>query len=239
MGGMLAIAAAATPGSASAVHHAARATPDRATSAQTTARTKARAQVTTGAALQKALNQLVAMPYGPPGVIVIVQHGRRSTVYQAGTASLADRRPLSTSDHARLASFDKTYSGAVVLSLVSSGKLRLSSTIGQVLPALPRAWHPVTLQDVLQHRSGLPDYTKSKALTVASVISRMPAPAEARTQTVEDGVVTARRCGSVSRGIPARPSCPTSCCATSLASRCNSGPAAATSTTTRTTWSPR
>jgi D-alanyl-D-alanine carboxypeptidase len=163
VGGMLAIAAAATPGSAS-VHHAARATPDRATAAQTTARTKARAQVTTGAALQKALNQLVAMPYGSPGVIVIVQHGSRIAVYQAGTASLADRRPLSTSDHARLASFAETYSGAVALSLVSSGKLRLSSTIGQVLPALPRAWHPVTLQDVLQHRSGLPDYTKSKAL---------------------------------------------------------------------------
>ena len=114
--------------------------------------------------MQKALNQLVAMPYGPPGVIVIVQHGGRSAVYQAGTASLADRRPLSTSDHARLASFAKAYSGAVALSLVSSGKLRLSSTIGQILPALPRAWHRVTLQDVLQHRSGLPDYTKSKAL---------------------------------------------------------------------------
>lgn len=164
VGGMLAIAAAATPGSASAVHHAARATPDRATAAQTTARTNASAQVTTGAALQKALNQLVAMPDGPPGVIVIVQHGGRSAIYQAGTASLADRRPLSTSDHARLASFAKAYSGAVALSLVSSGKLRLSSTIGQVLPALPRAWHRVTLQDVLQHRSGLPDYTKSKAL---------------------------------------------------------------------------
>ena len=157
---MLAIAAAATPGSASAVHHAARARPDRVTAAQTTAS----ARVTTGAALQKALNQLVAMPYGPPGVIVIVQHGGQSAVYQAGTASVADRRPLSTSDHARLATFAKTYSGAVALSLVSSGKLRLSSTIGQILPALPRAWHPVTLQDVLQHRSGLPDYTRSKAL---------------------------------------------------------------------------
>jgi D-alanyl-D-alanine carboxypeptidase len=164
VGGMMAIAAAATPGSASAVRHEARATPDRATSAQTTARTKDRAQVTTGVALQKALNDLVAMPYGPPGVIVIAQHGSRSTVYQAGTASLADRRPLSTSDHARLATFAKTYSGAVALSLVSSGKLRFSSTIGQILPALPRAWHRVTLREVLQHRSGLPDYTRSKAL---------------------------------------------------------------------------
>jgi D-alanyl-D-alanine carboxypeptidase len=164
VGGMLAIAAAATPGSASAVHHHGSAASARATLAQVTARTTPGIQATIGPALQQALNQLVAMPDGPPGVIAIVQHGSRSTVYQAGTASLADRRPLAASDHARLATFSKTYSAAVALSLVSSGKLRLSSTIGQVLPGLPRAWHRVTLREVLQHRSGLPDYTQSKAL---------------------------------------------------------------------------
>jgi D-alanyl-D-alanine carboxypeptidase len=164
VGGMLAVAAAATPGSASAVHHLGRATSAQATSAQVTARTAPGIQATIGPALQQALNQLVGMPDGPPGVIVIVQHGSRSAVYQAGTASLAGRRPLSTSDHARLATFAKTYIGAIALSLVSSGKLRLSSTIGQILPALPRAWHRVTLREVLQHRSGLPDYTRSKAL---------------------------------------------------------------------------
>jgi D-alanyl-D-alanine carboxypeptidase len=159
VGGMLAIAAAATPGSAAAVHH------HGGTVARTAARTTARVHAATRVpALQQALNQLVAMPYGPPGVIVIVQHGSQNAVYQAGTASLADRRPLATSDYARLASFAKTYSGAVALSLVSRGKLRLSDTIGRLLPSLPRAWHKVTLREVLQHRSGLPDYTKSKAL---------------------------------------------------------------------------
>jgi D-alanyl-D-alanine carboxypeptidase len=159
VGGMLAIAAAATPGSAAAVHR------DGAATARVAARTTARVRAGAGvSALQRALNQLVAMPDGPPGVIVIVQHGSQKAVYQAGTASLADRQPLATSDHARLASFAKMYSGAVALALVSRGKLRLSDTIGQVLPSLPRAWHQVTLRELLQHRSGLPDYTKSKAL---------------------------------------------------------------------------
>ncbi len=152
--GMLAVAAAAIPGSAAAVHHPAR----------TPARALARTEAMAGAALQQALNRLVAMPDGPPGVIVIVQHGEWSAVYQAGTADVAHPRPLSTYDHARLASFAKTYTGAVALSLVSRGRLRLSDTIGRVLPALPRAWHRVTLRELLQHRSGLPDYTSSKAL---------------------------------------------------------------------------
>jgi D-alanyl-D-alanine carboxypeptidase len=119
---------------------------------------------TGGAALQRALDRLVAMPSGPPGVIVIVQHGGRRAVYQAGTASLARPGPLRVTDHARLASFSKAYSGAVALSLVSRGRLRLADTIGQLLPGLPRAWYPVTLAEVLQHRSGLPDYTASPAL---------------------------------------------------------------------------
>ncbi len=170
VGGMLAIAAAATPGSAAVRHHGgttARTTARTAarTPARTPARTTARVHAATGvSALQRALNQLVAMPYGPPGVIVIVQHGSQNAVYQAGTASLAGRQPLAVSDHARLAAFAKTYSGAVALALVSRGKLRLGDTIGQVLPSLPRAWHRVTLRDLLQHRSGLPDYTKSTAL---------------------------------------------------------------------------
>ena len=117
-----------------------------------------------GALLQQALNKLVAMPSGPPGVIVIVQHGSRRAVYQAGTASLAHPRPLSTHDHQVLASFSKAFNGAVALSLVSRRRLRLTDTIGRWLPGLPRAWHRVTLGEMLQHRSGLPDYTSSQAL---------------------------------------------------------------------------
>jgi D-alanyl-D-alanine carboxypeptidase len=149
VGGLLAVAAATTPGSAAAVGPA---------------HTPPRAPVATGTVLQQALNRLVVMPYGLSGVIVIVQRGGHSSAYQAGRPSLARRRPLSASDHARLASLARTYSGAVALSLVSRGKLRLSDTIGRVLPALPRAWHRVTLRELLQHRSGLPDYTASKAL---------------------------------------------------------------------------
>ncbi len=145
LGGLLAAAAPARPGSTAAVRLDAR---------PAAARTP----------LQQALNRLVAMPSGPPGVIVVVQHGGWRAVYQAGTASLARPRPLAGTDHERLASVSKAFNGAVALSLVSRGKLRLSDTIGRWLPALPRAWHRVTLREMLQHRSGLPDYTSSPAL---------------------------------------------------------------------------
>ncbi|MFF8833603.1 serine hydrolase domain-containing protein [Streptomyces sp. NPDC015131] len=111
--------------------------------------------------LREALEGLVASPGGPPGAIALLQRGRDVRVYRAGVADVESGRPPRPGDHMRLASVSKAYSGAVALQLVERGKLRLDDTIGTRLPRLPRAWHKVTLRQLLQHTSGLPDYTES------------------------------------------------------------------------------
>jgi D-alanyl-D-alanine carboxypeptidase len=62
----------------------------------------------------------------------------------------------------RIASISKAFTGAVALHLVQEGRLGLDDTIGQRLPGvmLP-AWSMVTLREMLNHTSGLPDYTRS------------------------------------------------------------------------------
>lgn len=65
--------------------------------------------------------------------------------------------------HMRIASVAKAFSGAVALALVDRRALALSDTIGTRLPKLPRAWRTVTLRDALNHTSGLPDFSGSKA----------------------------------------------------------------------------
>jgi D-alanyl-D-alanine carboxypeptidase len=62
----------------------------------------------------------------------------------------------------RIASVAKAFSGAVALHLVQEGRLRLDDTIGQRLPGLPAAWASVTVRQMLNHTSGLPDYTQSR-----------------------------------------------------------------------------
>jgi D-alanyl-D-alanine carboxypeptidase len=62
----------------------------------------------------------------------------------------------------RIASAAKAFNGALILQLVRDGKLGLDDTIGQRLPELPGAWAAVTVRQMLQHTSGLPDYTRSK-----------------------------------------------------------------------------
>jgi D-alanyl-D-alanine carboxypeptidase len=114
------------------------------------------------AALTRALNGLVAMPGGPVGVVAVVQRGQRPSLFRAGVADLRTGREISANDYVRIASISKAFSGAVALSLVARGRLSLNDTIGGRLPSLPKAWAQVTLREVLQHTSGLPDYTSSK-----------------------------------------------------------------------------
>jgi D-alanyl-D-alanine carboxypeptidase len=115
------------------------------------------------ASLQQQLDALAAADGGPPGAVVTLRRGSRTTVLTTGVADAATGRRPRASDHMRIASVAKAYNGAVILRLVAGGRLRLDSTIGAVLPTLPRAWRGVTVRQMLNHTSGLPDYTKSAA----------------------------------------------------------------------------
>ena len=109
--------------------------------------------------LRRQLEDLVHTPGGPPGVIAVLQRDRERHVVRAGVADLATGRKPQVDDHMRIASVAKAFSGAVSLSLVDRHVLRLHDTIGRRLARLPKAWHGVTLRQLLDHTSGLPDYS--------------------------------------------------------------------------------
>lgn len=112
-------------------------------------------------ALKREASRLLTMPNGPPGVAITVQRGKRRTFLDGGRAVVGTRRRIRSTDHMRLASTSKAFSGAVALRLVERGQLRLSDTIGQRLPSLPSAWRNVTLRQLLNHTSGVPNYTEA------------------------------------------------------------------------------
>ena len=112
--------------------------------------------------LRAQLEELVHAPGGPPGAIAVLQRDGVRRVVRAGVADLATGRTPQPDDHMRIASTAKAFSGAVALSLVDRHALRLDETIGERLPQLPSAWHAVTLRQLLNHTSGLPDYTESE-----------------------------------------------------------------------------
>ena len=128
------------------------------------------------AALDRALKRLVSMPGGPPGVIAVVQRENTVSVHRAGYGDVDTRRKPRGSDHMRIASTAKAFSGAVALSLVAKGVLSLDDTIAERLPSLPAAWGAVTLRQLLNHTSGVPDFTRSEAFRQAFLASPTVAP---------------------------------------------------------------
>jgi D-alanyl-D-alanine carboxypeptidase len=119
--------------------------------------------------LNAELRELVRMPGGPAGAIVVVQGPNGRKVYTAGVRDTKTKAPVRAGDHMRIASAAKAFSAAVALSLVQEGKLSLDDTIAQRLPWLPAAWGSVTLRQVLNHTSGLPDFSHSPAFRDAVV----------------------------------------------------------------------
>ena len=113
--------------------------------------------------LQQELEAFVHAQGGPPGVIVTFERRGATSVYRAGFADIATRQPPRVRDAMRIASVAKAFSGAVALSLVARGTLSLDDTIAHRLPTLPAAWGAVTLRELLQHTSGLPDYSGTPA----------------------------------------------------------------------------
>jgi D-alanyl-D-alanine carboxypeptidase len=135
------------------------------------------------AALDRALKDLVAMEGGPPGVIAVIQRGKHREVHTFGVANVRTGRPMRIDDRMRIASVAKAFSGAVALSLVSKGALSLDDTIGDLLSGLPdpppATWSEVTLRQLLNHTSGLPDFTGSDQFRNALIANpTQPAPPE-------------------------------------------------------------
>lgn len=114
------------------------------------------------AEVKRGLERLVAAPGGPPGAIATMYVDGRMTVLRAGQANVRRPGPPRPTDHMRIASVAKAFGGAVALNLVRDGRLGLDDTIAQRLGGMPAAWGAVTVRQMLNHTSGLPDYTKSK-----------------------------------------------------------------------------
>ncbi|EFF88654.1 beta-lactamase [Streptomyces sp. e14] len=99
---------------------------------------------------------------GVTGVSVRLEtpHGVRTV--RSGVGDLRTGQPVATDGYLRIGSTTKTFVAVVVLQLAGEGRLSLDDTVDAWLPGLVRGHgndgREVTLRQLLQHTSGLPDY---------------------------------------------------------------------------------
>ena len=111
---------------------------------------------------------------GAPSVIVRVDDGHDRPVEIAEQASWTrkDQR-IAADDEFRMGSNTKTMMATLVLQLVARGKLALTDPVEKWLPELVPNGQAITLRMLLNHTSGLSDYTDDNAM-LPSIIGRDP-----------------------------------------------------------------
>ncbi len=109
--------------------------------------------------LQRLLDQIVAA--GAPGAAAWIQDEHGVQRAASGVADLRTGRPMRAGLHFRAASLTKPLVATVVLQLVAEGRLSLQDTVEGWLPGTLPYGDQVTIRQLLNHTSGVPDYAAS------------------------------------------------------------------------------
>ncbi|MDT7604836.1 MAG: hypothetical protein QOF61_2833 [Acidobacteriota bacterium] len=75
-----------------------------------------------------------------------------------GFADVERRIPYTPETRHQIASLTKMFTSMAALKLRDAGRLRLEDSICKYLKDCPAAWQPVTVQNLMRHESGIPDY---------------------------------------------------------------------------------
>lgn len=101
-----------------------------------------------------------ANPKNVPATAIAVVRGTDTLLFRAyGKANLELGTPATVTTVFRIGSVTKQFTSSAVLQLIEEGKLALTDTVGRWLPDLPASWRGVTIQQLLNHTSGIPSYT--------------------------------------------------------------------------------
>ncbi|TMO56400.1 serine hydrolase domain-containing protein [Pseudoalteromonas phenolica] len=94
-----------------------------------------------------------------PGVAVrLEQSGEVIYSGVAGLANIQNKQQLRLDDVFQIGSVSKQFTAAAILQLIEQDKLKLSNTLGDFIKGLPKDYAQVTIERVLSHTSGLPNY---------------------------------------------------------------------------------
>jgi D-alanyl-D-alanine carboxypeptidase len=113
--------------------------------------------------VQMNLDSLVRDDGYPAALASVRDHRGRVRNYTAGLGDLTTRAQVPVDGYVRIGSNTKTFTSVVVLQLVGESKVDLDAPIETYLPGLIRGdgidGHHITVRQLLQHTTGLPNYT--------------------------------------------------------------------------------
>ncbi|MFB6720187.1 serine hydrolase domain-containing protein [Kribbella sp. NPDC056345] len=120
--------------------------------------------------LQKFLDSQVAS--GSAGALMHYQDADGPWVGASGVAEVGTAVPVDPAGSFRIGSVTKTFTATVVLQLVGEGVLALDDSVGRWLPGVIPAGDSINLRQLLNHTSGLYNYTSDLPDTAGIIRDR-------------------------------------------------------------------
>ena len=94
------------------------------------------------------------------GIVVVRVRDREVYSRSCGTADAASGEPITRDRRFKIYSITKLLTATAIMRLVELGAMSLDAPVVRYIPDLPPAWHAVSVRQLLQHTSGLPDLTE-------------------------------------------------------------------------------
>ncbi|PGD35648.1 serine hydrolase domain-containing protein [Bacillus wiedmannii] len=107
---------------------------------------------------------------GFPGILAKTSEGGKTWSYAAGVANMSSKKPMKTDFRFRIGSVTKTFTATVVLQLAEENRLNLDDSIKKWLPGVIQGNgyddKQITIRQLLNHTSGIAEYTRSKSFNL-------------------------------------------------------------------------
>jgi len=107
---------------------------------------------------------------GYPGILAKTSEGGKTRSYAAGVADLSTKKPMKTDFRFRIGSVTKTFTATVILQLAGENRLNLDDSIEKWLPGVIQGNgyddKQITIRQLLNHTSGIANYTTSKDFNI-------------------------------------------------------------------------
>jgi len=96
----------------------------------------------------------------PGAVVLVARHGETVFRKAYGWADIDRRQPMEAAVSMPIGSVTKQFTAAAIMMLAEEGKLFLTDSVAQHLPEFAPQLRDVSIEQLLTHTSGVPDYTR-------------------------------------------------------------------------------
>ena len=135
--------------------------------------------------LNQYIQDVMAERHIPGLQLAVVKDNKIVKLASFGFADLQHQVPVTDKTLFPINSMTKGFTGVAIVQLSERGLLDLNDPIGKHLPELPKAWHPLTIKQLMAHTSGLPEILASNS-TLSLLV---PNNIEASWQALVDSLV--------------------------------------------------